>query len=287
MKPPMRRWTRPDVPILSVMSHHRRGFHQPNARHQEHEVIVARSGEGTYRLGETSTRLVAGEILVLPAGTTHEIRVADHLRLAAIHLHPQAFETVAVRRGAQAKLLAGLRTWDPPLPWRKVVAPDAHATLERLAEDTVVEQHRQGAAQKTLLGALAAQAAVHLIRLMLTESSPREPDAAVRAILTVRSWIDRHFAEACGVVFLARMAHLAPTYFAARFREVVGVPPMTYVRHRRMEQARLLLARTGQPVKAVAWSVGYTDVSHFTRAFKQATGLTPHAYRPRADSPEP
>ncbi|MFW6146696.1 MAG: AraC family transcriptional regulator [Planctomycetota bacterium] len=284
MKPPLRRWSRRGVPLLSIMSHHRRGYHQPPARHQEHEVIVATGGEGTYRLGETTTRVAAGEILIMPAGTIHEIRVTDHLRLAAIHLHPAAFEVVTVRRGPQAKLLAGLSRWDPPLPWRKVVAPDTHATLERLAEEAVVEQHRQGPAQRTLLGALAAQAAVHLVRLMLAQAGPEAADTSVRAILTVRSWIDRHFAEDCGVVSLAKRAHLAPTYFAARFRAVVGVPPMTYVRNRRIDQARLLLARTGQPVKAVAWSVGYRDVSHFTRAFKQATGLTPQAYRPQAQA---
>lgn len=282
MKPPMRRWTRRDVPILSILSHHRRGFQRPPARHQEHEVVVALGGAGLYRLGGTPTRLTAGEILIMPAGTIHVIRVDDHLRLAAIHLHPRAFEGLTVRRGPAARLLAGLRTWEPPLPWRKVVAPDAHAALERLAEETVVEQARRGAAQRALLEALAAQAAVHTLRLMLAEPAPEAADASVRAILTVRSWIDRHFAEDCGVVSLAQRAHLAPTYFAARFRAVVGVPPMTYVRNRRIDQARLLLARTGQPVKAVAWSVGYNDVSHFTRAFKQATGLTPHAYRPRA-----
>jgi AraC-like DNA-binding protein len=39
------------------------------------------------------------------------------------------------------------------------------------------------------------------------------------------------------------------------------------------------LERTTQPVKVVAWSVGYTDVSHFSRVFKQVTGMTPAAFR--------
>jgi AraC-like DNA-binding protein len=115
---------------------------------------------------------------------------------------------------------------------------------------------------------------------MLLKQTAETSDQTTRRILTVQGWIDRHFADDFGVDGLAEMAHLAPTYFAARFRDVVGVPPMTYVRDRRLEQARLLLERTSHPVKVVAWSVGYSDVSHFNRAFKRAAGMTPGEYRP-------
>jgi AraC-like DNA-binding protein len=169
--------------------------------------------------------------------------------------------------------------------WRKVVAPDACGALERLAEEAVVEQNRREPARLSLLAALASQAAVHFLRLMLAEQPAEPADQAARRILAVRGWIDRHFAEECGVSGLAKMAHLAPTYFAARFRQVVGVPPMTYVRDRRLEQARLLLERTNHPVQVVAWSVGYGDVSHFNRVFRSATGTTPAGFRSRVRKP--
>ncbi|MBN2583171.1 MAG: helix-turn-helix domain-containing protein [Planctomycetes bacterium] len=278
----MRRWTRPDVPILAIISHRKSDFYRPDARHQEHEMNVALSGEAIYRLDDGEpTHLTAGEILLMPAGTVHAIEVKDHFSMAAIHIHPKAFEGVAARRGPQATMLEKLKTWKQRLPWRKVVAPDVYTVLERLAEEAVVEQNRQAPAQLSLLGGLAVEAAVLFLRLMLLEQTAATSDRTTRLILTVQSWIDRHFAEECSLADLARMAHLAPTYFAARFREVVGVPPMTYVRDCRLKQARLLLERTGHPVKLVAWSVGYSDISHFNRVFKQATGATPGRYHLR------
>ena len=286
MKPPMKRWTRPDTPLLAIMSHRKSNFYRPDARHQEHEMNAALSGEGVYRLGDDEpTKLTAGEILLMPAGTIHAIEVTHHLRMAAIHIHPKAFDTVATRKGSQSDMLEKLKAWKHPVPWRKVVAPDVCAMLQRLAEEAVVEQNRQAPARLSMLGGLATQAAVHFLRLMLMEQSTETSDRTTRHILTVRSWIDRHFAEDCGVASLAKMAHLAPTYFAARFRQVVGVPPMTYVRDRRLEQARLLLERTSHPVKVVAWSVGYADASHFNRVFKRATGMTPVEFRPRGQKP--
>ena len=280
MKPPMRRWTRPGVPLLVIISHRKSDFYRPNARHQEHEMNVALSGEAIYRLYDSEPiPVTAGEILLMPAGTIHSIEVRHDFRMAAIHVHPQAFDSVAVRRGREADMVGRLKGWKQPPLWRKVVAPDAYGTLVRLAEEAVVEQNRKAPGRRALMDGLATQAAVLLLRLMLLEQSAEASDQAVRPILMVQSWMDRHFAEECSLTGLAKMACLAPTYFAARFRQVIGVAPMTYVRDRRLEQARLLLERTNHPVKVVAWSVGYANVSHFDRAFRRATGLTPAAFR--------
>ena len=278
----MKRWTQSDTLILAIMSHRKRHFSRPAVRHQDHEINIALSGEGMYQLGdEAPLTLSAGEILIMPGGTRHAIRVKRDFRMAAIHIHPKAFDALAAPKGTQSTLLAKLRTWTDPPMWRKMIAPESYSTLERLAEDAVVEQNRHAPAHARLLQSLATQAAVHMFRLMLSEAPAETSDETTRLIQTVRHWIDRHFSEPCGVVSLARMAHLAPTYFAARFREIVGTPPMTYVRQRRLEQARLLLGQTSQPAKVVAWSTGFSDVSHFNHTFKQAAGLTPLQFRAR------
>jgi len=272
--------------LLAIVSHRKSNFYRPDARHQEHEMNLALSGEAGYRLNDgPPIVLTAGEILLMPAGTIHAIDVRHDLRMAAIHIHPKAFDAVSVTRGAPRQMLDRLRTWRQPAPWRKVVAPDTYAVLEHLAEEAVVEQNRRAPGWLSLLDGLATQAAVLFLRLMLLEQTAEASDQAVRRILTAQSWIDRHFAEECSLAGLAKMAHLAPTYFAGRFREVVGTAPMTYLRDRRLEQARLLLERTSHAVKVVAWSVGYGDVSHFSRVFKRATGRTPEEYRARREEP--
>jgi AraC-like DNA-binding protein len=172
-----------------------------------------------------------------------------------------------------------LKDWADPLPARKVVVPDALASLEHLTEEVVVEQNRRDPAREALLRALAIQAAVHFLRLMTAEIPPEAADETARRVLTVRSWLDRHFSEATGLVDLAAMAHLAPTYFAAQFRRIVGSPPMTYLRQRRLEQARMLLEQTEQSVKEIAWSVGFNQADHFHHAFRQALGQTPLEHR--------
>ena len=51
------------------------------------------------------------------------------------------------------------------------------------------------------------------------------------------------------------------------------------VREAEAARAQLLLAETDLSVTQISSRVGYSSPSHFSKAFRQATGLTPRAFR--------
>ncbi|MFD8983541.1 AraC family transcriptional regulator, partial [Streptomyces sp. NPDC059564] len=81
---------------------------------------------------------------------------------------------------------------------------------------------------------------------------------------------------------LARAAAMSRTSFAQRFKEVAGVPPLTYLCAWRMRLARHALRREDTPVSAIASALGYRSESAFSNAFKRTTGLAPRRYREAA-----
>ncbi|MFJ4670795.1 AraC family transcriptional regulator [Kitasatospora purpeofusca] len=83
---------------------------------------------------------------------------------------------------------------------------------------------------------------------------------------------------------LARAAAMSRTSFAQRFKDLAGVPPLAYLRRRRMRLAQHTLRRTDTPLSAIAASLGYGSDSAFSTAFKRATGLSPRHYREAARS---
>ncbi len=88
------------------------------------------------------------------------------------------------------------------------------------------------------------------------------------------------------VGLLARSASMSRSTFAARFRTIVGQPPLDYLARARMDEARTLL-RGGTAIALVAGAVGYDSPISFTRAFRRVTGETPGAYQrgqPRFDN---
>lgn len=77
-------------------------------------------------------------------------------------------------------------------------------------------------------------------------------------------------AEAVGV----HPSHLARE-FRKHYRHTVG----EYVRQLRVEYARLQISAGGGTLAEIAAAAGFADQSHFTRTFRQHTGLTPLEYQ--------
>ncbi len=59
----------------------------------------------------------------------------------------------------------------------------------------------------------------------------------------------------------------------------LGITPHSRLNMRRVEAARHLLSTTTTPLKEIAHELGLHHASHFTKWFRQHTGLAPSAYR--------
>ncbi len=89
---------------------------------------------------------------------------------------------------------------------------------------------------------------------------------------------------------LADVVSMSRSAFAARFTQMVGVPPLQYLTELRMNHACQLLADPGCSIKQIAQHVGYESVAAFSNAFKRQRGLAPANWRGtnlRSDSPAP
>jgi AraC family transcriptional regulator len=77
---------------------------------------------------------------------------------------------------------------------------------------------------------------------------------------------------------LAQLVRLSPYHFCRAFRESFGVPPHRYHTSRRIERAKAMLAKPTYSVTDIGMTVGFSETSSFTAAFRKATGMTPTAY---------
>jgi AraC family transcriptional regulator len=94
----------------------------------------------------------------------------------------------------------------------------------------------------------------------------------------VIAYIEEHLAEQIPLATLAGLVRLSPYYFCRAFKQSFGLPPHRYHNSRRIEQAKILLTKPAPSVTNIGMTVGFSDTSSFTTAFRKATGLTPSAY---------
>ncbi|MBQ9285372.1 MAG: helix-turn-helix domain-containing protein [Bacteroidaceae bacterium] len=78
---------------------------------------------------------------------------------------------------------------------------------------------------------------------------------------------------------LAQQMGIGRTLFFRRFKQLLGHSPSEYIRTERMRLAARLLTEDKLNVAEVAQRTGFTDASHFIRAFKAFYGVTPTQFR--------
>ena len=69
------------------------------------------------------------------------------------------------------------------------------------------------------------------------------------------------------------------SYLSSIFKDFHKISPKEYLLEVRMNRAKELLKTTDQPIKIIAYSVGYLDPLHFSKAFRQYYDCSPSQCR--------
>jgi AraC family transcriptional regulator len=110
-----------------------------------------------------------------------------------------------------------------------------------------------------------------------SRSSQRLTPASIRI---VRDYIHQHLAADLSITELGKLLNLSAFHFARMFKASVGVSPHRFILAQRVERATLLLG-TGLPLSDIAVIVGFSSQAHFTKVFRELTGITPARSRRR------
>lgn len=112
-------------------------------------------------------------------------------------------------------------------------------------------------------------------RRAANKSGTRPP----RWLRKAREILDERFEENLSLVALSEAVSVHPVHLAREFRRFYHCTAGEYARVRRIEFARRQLVSTNLSFCDIALACGFFDQSHFARAFKKFTGLTPTEYR--------
>lgn len=102
-----------------------------------------------------------------------------------------------------------------------------------------------------------------------------------KVIQIATAYIESHIGEALTLEEIAKVIYLSPVYFSKLFKAETGVNYSDYVKKIRIARAIELMQEIQYKVYDVCERVGYKNIRHFYKVFKQVTGMTPTEYRNR------
>lgn len=243
-------------------------------------------------------RLEDGDVVLFPTGHPHSLYddpLSPLTRLVHLDYNPLRGHQVVDREGDEPKplLICGAFHFEQPsdFPLLRRLPKLIHISgeqgrLEQGFADLVRFIARESASQKpgvaVMLRRLTELLFIQIIRLWVAQQA----DASVGWARALR---DQSISAALGLIHqspshkwtvneLADAVALSRSAFSARFTELVGEPPLTYLTRWRMRKAAHLL-KNEVSMETIAESLGYESEAAFRKAFKREIGIPPAQYR--------
>lgn len=95
----------------------------------------------------------------------------------------------------------------------------------------------------------------------------------------VMRFIQGRFRESIGVPEVLAAVPMARRSLERKFRQTFGITVVGRIRQIRVNEARLLLAGTNDPITLIAEKCGFSSYTYMGRVFQEDTGMTPSDYR--------
>jgi AraC family transcriptional regulator len=240
------------------------GLHVPAHAHDHALCCLVLDGAFTERSGRRSEILEPGSLIFHPQDEPHA----------------HDFE----RSGGRCFNIQFGSPWVERMHAFGMRQPAAPASLHRTRAGWLAGQLYQEFCTEDSASVLSIEGfALALLGEIARTGAPRERTGAKPGwLLRALDHLHAHYLEPISLTELALKIEIDPSHLARTFREFYGCTMSEYVRKLRIEKTRKELLATDKPLSTIAYDAGFTDQAHFSRVFKQLTGLTPGAFRKAA-----
>ena len=255
-----------DIPGLILSTARFAEFRFEPHYHLDCHIALVASGVQRQSFRGESLLLTRGAIQLMPAGEVHDgVANADEsYTLQTFRLSPALLNGIGEEITGKhyfpsqaAVVLQDRRLADRLL--------NMHASLQQGTSDPITSETHV----LELLESLFAR---------LKQPSPQTIAGALSSeqLRLVREFVEAHLADKIVLEDLSLLVGLARFRFLKLFKRTVGMTPHAWLLRMRLEKAMALInANRNMPITEIAHAVGFFDQSHFTRAFREAYGVTP------------
>ena len=233
----------------------------------EQVLLFCVRGMGSLEVGGVRHELMAGQAALIPADTAHRYAASSRQPWSLFSLHFTGSDSEYYLRTLAESVCA--------IPVESRTAQAVGKLCRQMCE-----LFDGGAVESRLIHGCQLLRVIlsHLLcdnpAFKRTPAPPRHPgvDSALGYMQTV-------FGRTLNLTEIARHAGLSVSHCCALFREHLGVSPMDYLIHLRLQKACDLLLTTPLTIGEVAQRVGYEDRYYFSRLFRKLQGMPPVEFR--------
>lgn len=242
------------------------------------EIILPVSNQYTVCINDAIYDVYTDEVLIIPAGTVHEIFAPPDGQRYIIMVDPSLFYAVDglaavqhcfypcihLRHDLHEELLTGIR-----------------GIIHRVIDEFERDDYFSRPAIRLLIGAVFVEIARYILRgeapTRSTASHRHQQTMAV--FLDVCSYISEHCTEKLALEDVAAYSGYSKYHFARMFKAYSGMSFYDFFLRQRVLLCEQLLSDPQLSITEVALRSGFGSIATFNRIFKQYEKMTPTEYR--------
>ncbi len=250
--------------------------------HSYTELAIILDGTAVHVVDGHTYPLKAGDVFVIKGDTYHSFRELHAMKHCNIMFDPQHFldgETgLKQMPGYQALFMVEpYYRKEHRFESKLVLDPARLHFVEDMIHLMLDEYNALRAGSQAVVKTYFASLAAYLSRQYSSHDNP-----AMEKLLRLSkavAYMETNFTEPICLDDVAAIAYLSVRHFSRVFKEIYSVPPMEYIISLRLKHACVLLQDSDTTVSEVALNVGFSNISFFSRCFKERLGLSPRDYR--------
>ncbi len=233
----------------------------PDARYL---LIYIRSGQLSVTVDNRTMTARRGNLVLLDCSLPHKYHTLDHTEFVWIHLEgsnsPQLFQQVC-------------SLYSTP-----VFDSSSASEVHHLMLDILYAWRNNQFISEAQLSLRLYSIWITLITGNAVQSYADTGNAQTATEAAIQ-YIGEHYGESLTLPELARHVNMSQFYFSRLFKKQCGYSPHEYIILVRINRAKHLLKTTDQPVKVIANSVGYPNITTFSNLFSSRVGVSPSQFR--------
>ena len=242
----------------------------PLRGHEQWVWLALEAGDVLLRWDQHELVLKAGSTCFLPGGSRPCEIVADgHARCLWIALEGPLSPLVVRKMGALLHM-----------PLRQGALPSQLYLASQIVQ-VIVRHSGSSDATYQLQHLLYGMIASHWGQPVAMDAMLSHEIAKVVDTLRANQYRDNF-----SLAEMAAISRMPMETFRKRFVAEVGMPPLSYVLHCKMERAKELLRDQNYSVRQAGVEVGMQDPYHFSKQFKNIVGISPSAFMKQAANPD-
>lgn len=242
----------------------------PLKAHDQYVWIAIGEGTATLRWQDTELNLQTEDTCFLPAGdATISLIAGEEFRCLWIALEGPLAPMVVRKMGALLHI-----------PLRQGALPSQIYLAKQIVQ-VMVRHSGTGDATYQLQHLMYGMLASHWGQPVAMDAMLSHEIAKVVDTLRANQYRDNF-----SLAEMAAISRMPMETFRKRFVSEVGMPPLSYVLHCKMERAKELLREQDYTVRQAGVEVGMSDPYHFSKQFKNIVGISPSAFMKFAANPD-